>query len=50
MKVSYYAGDIGQEQTTKDCVVLLLKLFWRIDILINNVGIGKLIKLVDSTA
>ena len=50
VKVSYYAGDVRQEQTAKDCVALALKEFGRIDILINNAGIGKLIKLVDSTA
>ena len=50
VKVSYYAGDIRQEQTAKECVALALKDFGKIDILINNAGIGKLIKLVDSTA
>ena len=38
------------EQTAKDCIALALKEFGKIDILINNAGIGKLIKLVDSTA
>ena len=50
VKVSYYAGDIRQEQTAKEYVALALKDFGNIDILINNVGIGKLIQLVDSKA
>ena len=48
--MSYYAGDIRQEKTAKECVALALKDFGNIDILINNIGIGKLIQLVDSTA
>ena len=50
VKVSYYAGDIRQEQTAKEYVALALKDFGNIDILINNVGIEKLIQLVDSKA
>ena len=50
VKVCYYAGDVRLEQTAKECVALALKEFGKIDILINNAGIGKLIKLVDSTA
>ena len=50
VKVCYYAGDVKLEQTAKECVALALKEFGKIDILINNAGIGKLIKLVDSTA
>ena len=48
VKICYYAGDVRLEQTTKECVSLALKEFGKIDILINNAGIGKLIKLVDS--
>ena len=50
VKVFYYAGDVKLEQTAKEWVGLALKEFGKIDILINNAGIGKLIKLVDSTA
>ena len=46
VKVCYYAGDVRLEQTAKECVNLALKEFGKIDILINNAGIGKLIKLL----
>ena len=43
-------GDASKEQTAIDTVDLAVRTFGKVDILINNVGIGKLIKLVDSTA
>lgn len=46
----YLTGDASKEQTAIDTVDLAVRTFGKVDILINNVGIGKLIKLVDSTA
>lgn len=50
VKVVYLLGDVRQEQTAIDTVDLAVKEFGKVDILVNNAGIGKLIKLVDSTA
>ena len=50
VKVVYYIGDVRQEQTAIDTVSLAVREFGKVDILINNAGIGKLISLVDSTA
>ena len=48
--VTYLLGDCSKEQTAIDTVDLAVKEFGKVDILVNNVGIGRLIKLVDSTA
>ena len=48
--VTYLPGDCSKEQTAIDTVDLAVKEFGKVDILVNNVGIGRLIKLVDSTA
>ena len=50
VRVTYLLGDCSKEQTAIDTVDLAVKEFGKVDILVNNVGIGKLIKLVDSTA
>ena len=50
MHVTYLLGDCSKEQTAIDTVDLAVKEFGKVDILVNNVGIGRLIKLVDSTA
>ena len=50
VRVTYRLGDCSKEQTAIDTVDLAVKEFGKVDILVNNVGIGKLIKLVDSTA
>lgn len=50
VRVACLVGDAGKEQTAIDTVNLAVARFGKVDILINNVGIGKLIKLVDSTA
>ena len=50
VRAVYLPGDASKEQMAIDTVDLAVKTFGKVDILINNVGIGKLIKLVDSTA
>ena len=50
VRVVYVLGDASKERTAFDTVDLAVRTFGKVDILINNVGIGKLIKLVDSTA
>ena len=50
VRVTYLLGDCSKEQTAIDTVDLAVKEFGKVDILVNNVGIGRLIKLVDSTA
>ena len=49
VKVAVYIGDARFEQTAIDTVNLAVSTFGKVDILVNNVGIGKLIPLVDST-
>jgi 3-oxoacyl-[acyl-carrier protein] reductase len=49
-KAVYVAGDAAEEDTAKECVALALKEFGRLDILINNAGIGNYKNLVDTTA
>ncbi|MBR1811404.1 MAG: SDR family oxidoreductase [Clostridia bacterium] len=50
VRAVYYVGDCRLEQTAIDTVQLAVKEFGKVDILINNAGIGKLITLADSTA
>lgn len=47
--VAYYVGDVRLEQTAIDVIDLAVKEFGKVDIWVNNAGIGKLIPLVDST-
>lgn len=44
------AGDAGDEQVAKQTIQLALNHFGRIDILDNNVGIGAIKTVVDTTA
>lgn len=50
VQVAYLAADCSLEETAVSAVNLAVEKFGKVDILINNVGIGKLIKLVDSTS
>lgn len=50
VKVICMAGDVRLEETAVNAVNLAVSTFGKIDILINNAGIGRLIRLVDSTA
>lgn len=49
VKVVYYVGDIRLEETAINTINTAINEFGKIDILINNAGIGKLISLTDST-
>lgn len=50
VKVVYYVGDIRLEETAINTINTAINEFGKIDILINNAGIGKLISLTDSTS
>jgi 3-oxoacyl-[acyl-carrier protein] reductase len=49
-KAAYLAGDAADETTAQNCVALAVKLFGRLDILINNAGAGNYKNLVDTSA
>jgi 3-oxoacyl-[acyl-carrier protein] reductase len=46
----YHAGDAAIEATAEDCIQLALDTFGRLDILINNAGLGNYKNLVDTSA
>lgn len=46
----YVLGDASEEQTAIDTVQAAIERFGRLDILINNVGVGNYKNLVDTTA
>lgn len=50
VQVYSYAGDAGAEETDKATVQLAIDKFGRIDILDNNVGIGEIKTLINTTA
>ncbi|MGD0796200.1 MAG: SDR family oxidoreductase [Acidobacteriaceae bacterium] len=49
-KAVYFAGDAAEETTAQQCVALAIKKFARLDILINNAGLGNYKNLIDTSA
>ncbi len=49
-EVYYVVGDAARENIAKECINLCVEKFGQVDIMINNVGIGKVKSLVESTA
>jgi 3-oxoacyl-[acyl-carrier protein] reductase len=47
---AYIAGNAAEESTAKACIELAVKKFGRLDILINNAGIGNYKNLTDTSA
>jgi NAD(P)-dependent dehydrogenase (short-subunit alcohol dehydrogenase family) len=45
-RVTYFAGDISQEKTCSSLIEHTIKMFDRIDVLVNNAGIGGVQKSV----
>ncbi len=50
LKAAYIVGDAGQEHIAKETIQLAREKFGRVDILINNVGVGIYKNLVDTSA
>lgn len=48
-QVYYVVGDAAKEETAKSCIDLCIEKFGKVDMMINNVGIGKVKSLIDST-
>ncbi|MBQ3444478.1 MAG: SDR family oxidoreductase [Selenomonadaceae bacterium] len=48
-KAVYFVGDAALEETAIACVNMAIENFGKVDIMINNVGIGKLKSIIDST-
>ncbi|MFD1465315.1 SDR family oxidoreductase [Lapidilactobacillus mulanensis] len=49
VKAVYFAGDAQLERTAIDTVALAIKTFGKIDILINNAGIGRTLSLAETS-
>ena len=45
----YYAGDAREEKTAIETVRLAIETFGKVDILINNAGIGRVLSLTDTS-
>lgn len=48
-KAVYFVGDASREETAIACVNMAIEQYGKIDILVNNVGIGKLKPITEST-
>lgn len=48
-QVYYVVGDAAKEEVAKACIDLCIEKFGKVDMMINNVGIGKVKSLIDST-
>jgi 3-oxoacyl-[acyl-carrier protein] reductase len=46
----WFAGDAAQPQTAEAVVALAMERFGRVDVLVNNAGLGRYSALVDTTA
>lgn len=49
VEVVYYVGDASLEKTARDCCDLAVQHFGQIDFMINNVGIGKMKSILETT-
>lgn len=47
-EIYYVVADASKEETAKNCIDSCIQKFGQVDIMINNVGIGKVKSLIDS--